>query len=55
MPSFECGDDNPKIVKVEFSVKQLDENDTWYLCKTCNVKSVFQNHRINQKVIGEND
>ena len=46
---FTCKDKNPKIREVVFDASFQIENDMWYLCKDCNVKSEFKKYRIHEK------
>ena len=51
MVRYKCSCKKPKVIEVEFSVKALDENDTWLLCFDCEKKLVFKKHRINTKTL----
>lgn len=43
---FYCSDDNEKQFKIIFDSGSLKKDDIWHLCKNCNSKPEFQNHRI---------
>ena len=59
MNDFECKDNNPKVVYVEFEVPAELTNilgikkEEWKLCEQCALKDEFKNHRIRTEKIGD--
>lgn len=57
MNDFECKDNNPKVVYVEFEVPAELTNilgikkEEWKLCEQCASKDEFKHHRIKTRGI----